>query len=369
MNDYFPPWNVMVAVDLLLLALAVAGTAVVGMKWKPLKLARALFGIFLILSGLWFVAGLYMADLYAMMILPTNVGMEKAMRVMNDLHLRYSWYLNTASAAFVLVGLAIVVVRLTDQLCIVDEALRVAEEQSRQKTNFLAAMSHELRTPLNAIIGFAQMLRILSPADIRDRIREYSENIESSGLLLNNLVNELLDMSRIESGNFKLNLVEIDVCEVVSTAVRRLEGMAHKIGVEITPEMNAPVACCIADERAVEQIALNLLSNALKHTGSGGNVRVSVSNPEAGTVRLAVVDNGAGIAPDQLPHVFEPFVYTDPMTEAGASHGLGLPICKKLVEAHNGRIVIESTLGVGTAVRVDLPAGSTPTEEPRAQAA
>ena len=98
-------------------------------------------------------------------------------------------------------------------------------------------------------------------------------------------------------------------------------------------------------------------------------MRVSVSNPEAGTVRLAVVDNGAGIAPDQLPHVFEPFVYTDPMTEAGASHGLGLPICKKLVEAHNGRIVIESTLGVGTAVRVDLPAGSTPTEEPRAQAA
>ena len=240
-------------------------------------------------------------------------------------------------------------------------ALKEAASANRAKSEFLATMSHDLRTPLNAILGFSDLMRqqILGPLGAA-KYRDYAEDINASAAHLLDLVNDLLDLSRIETGNLKLDLQPLRLSDVVSAAARTLNSMAQEADVAVTVQSLEPEPMCRADRRAIEQITLNLLSNSIRHTAKGGSIQVTLEATPAGGMKLIVADDGCGIEPDALPKLFEPYERANPLqARPHHGHGLGLPICKRLVEAHGGTIALESTLGVGTVVTIALPIGGT----------
>lgn len=356
MNHMFPSWEVMLSIDAIAIAIAVAATSVVFMTWSHLRAARALNGTALLLLGLWASTTIYVLDLFTMAVMPLYKPMEEAMKAMSFVHLRLSWYINAVAAALTFVGLGIVVLRLVQHLKLAESAQAEAEQQSRHKSEFLASMSHEFRTPLNAVVGYAQMLQLHGLRQDPERVKEYAQHIETSGRLLNDLVNDLLDLSRIEAGAHNLSFDRMALDAVVGDVVAMFEGVAQQSDVEIVTDFGGALAPILADRRAVEQIALNLLSNAVNHMPDGGRVVVSVTAPSAEGLCLTVSDTGPGIPPERLPHVFEPFNSGDPMKATPSrSHGLGLSICKKLIEAHGGGIAIDSTLGKGTRVMAVFP--------------
>ena len=240
-------------------------------------------------------------------------------------------------------------------------ALKETASANRAKSEFLATMSHDLRTPLNAILGFSDLMRqqILGPLGVA-KYRDYAEDINASAAHLLDLVNDLLDLSRIETGNLKLDREPLRLSEIVSAAARTLDRIAQEAGVTISVKTDGPETLCSVDRRAIEQIALNLLSNSIRHTAKGGSIQVTLEATPVGRTKLIVADDGCGIEPDALPRLFEPYERANPLqARPYRGHGLGLPICKRLVEAHGGTITLESTLGVGTVITIDLPTGDT----------
>jgi len=229
-----------------------------------------------------------------------------------------------------------------------------ALEANRAKSEFLANMSHELRTPLNAILGFSEMLKT---GMIPQKAEEYSEIIHRSGRYLLSLINDILDLSKIESGRYEIKDAQIHVADTVRDCVLLLQARADagEIAVElsIAPSMRE----LRADVRCFRQILLNLLSNAIKFTGPGGQVNVVASVASSGEFCLEVSDTGVGIAKDDLVRVFESFGQGRHDVVNGAQGtGLGLPIVRGLTTLLGGRVELESTLGEGTTVRVYLPA-------------
>ena len=240
-------------------------------------------------------------------------------------------------------------------------ALKEAASANRAKSEFLATMSHDLRTPLNAILGFSDLMRqqILGPLGAT-KYRDYAEDINASAAHLLDLVNDLLDLSRIETGNLKLDREPLQLFEIVSAAARTLDSIAENAGVTISVQAHEPESLCSADRRAIEQITLNLLSNSIRHTAKGGSIQVTLEAISDGGAKLIFADDGCGIEPDALPKLFEPYERANPLrARPYHGHGLGLPICKRLVEAHGGTIALESALGVGTIITIALPAGDT----------
>jgi two-component system cell cycle sensor histidine kinase PleC len=234
-----------------------------------------------------------------------------------------------------------------------DERIR-AQTANRAKSDFLANMSHELRTPLNAILGFSEML---DSDDFALRRREYSKLIHESGRHLLTLINDVLDLSKIESGRYAIHEDELDFGLLAGDCVEMLRSKASEGGVALTAELAPSLPAVMADVRAVKQILLNLISNALKFTPPGGTVCVFGRVCEDGTFAFGVRDNGIGIAEEDRERVFENFGQgrQDALTmERGT--GLGLPIVKGLAAAHGGRLELESGLGKGTCVTVFLPA-------------
>lgn len=238
-------------------------------------------------------------------------------------------------------------------------ARRSAEEANRAKSRFLAGMSHELRTPLNAIIGFAELIlsEIYGPLG-NARYRDYLEDIRSSGRLLLNLLNDILDLSKVEAGMMELIERDMNLHGVLQDCLRMLEGRARTAQVELRLDVGSDLPLLRCDERRVRQIVINLLSNAVKYNRPGGDVLLEARRRDDGGLDLIVSDSGVGLSSEDVVRVFQPFVQIGSEESDGPSEGvgLGLPLCRELIEMHGGTIALTSTLGAGTRVAVSFPA-------------
>ena len=236
------------------------------------------------------------------------------------------------------------------------EAARAeAEALNVGKSRFLANMSHELRTPLNAIMGFSDVMRQRIFGDLPPRYAEYAELIHDAGAHLLDLINDVLDMSKIEAERFELFRERLDAREPVQAALRLMRLQADDAGVQLRGVLPGAEVMLSADRRALKQIVLNLVSNALKFTPKGGLVSVSLDR-RAEALELTVADTGLGIAAEDLERLGRPFEQAGDQISQGKGTGLGLSLVRSLAELHGGEMVIESRLGEGTAVTVRLPA-------------
>jgi signal transduction histidine kinase len=241
-----------------------------------------------------------------------------------------------------------------------DELQRLYQElenASRHKSDFLARMSHELRTPLNAIIGFSEVLHEQMFGELNERQLAYVDDVLEAGKHLLSLINDVLDLAKIEAGKMELELSEVAIPEVLRSAVSMHSERASRGGVELSLTTEPEEITISADGRRVRQIVFNLVSNAVKFTPSDGRVDVS-ARADNGRVEVAVADTGPGIAPEELETIFEEFKQASDGKRAEGT-GLGLPLSRKLVELHGGRLWVESTAGKGSTFRVTLPAGPT----------
>jgi len=242
-----------------------------------------------------------------------------------------------------------------------EQALRdardAAERGSRAKSEFLANMSHELRTPLNAIIGFSEIMReeILGPVTV-PKYREYLVDVHSSAQHLLLIINDILDIARIEAGRIELKEARIDLRRMIEECARMLDGRVSEAGLMLETVFENGVPSCIGDERLLRQVLLNLASNAIKFTPAGGRIRIQVGRKAGGELTLAVRDTGIGMTAEEAAVALRPFGQVQSAfvrTRDGV--GLGLPLAKSFVELHGGELVVESMPGRGTTVLVKLP--------------
>jgi len=238
-----------------------------------------------------------------------------------------------------------------------DEARRRAEEANLAKSRFLASMSHELRTPLNAILGFSEVMakEVLGPVQ-NDTYREYAKDVHQSGQHLLALINEILDLSRIEAGRYQLNEEPLALADVVHECCRMMELKAKAKGIRLIQRFEPTLSKLSADERALRQITLNLLSNAVKFTPSGGEIRVRVGWTAGGGQYISVQDNGPGIPSEEMPLVLSAFGQGSfAIKNAEQGTGLGLPIVQGLANLHGGLLQLKSKLREGTIATVIFP--------------
>jgi two-component system cell cycle sensor histidine kinase PleC len=231
-----------------------------------------------------------------------------------------------------------------------------ASRASEAKSTFLANMSHELRTPLNAIMAFSEVIatNALGP-DAQDRYRQYATDVLSSGRHLLGLVDDLLDLAKIESGKLVLSPKWLDGAALLHECTLILSEAARKKNITLQANCTSSDPRIYADERAVKQIAINLLSNGVKFTAPGGHVRATLNADESG-ITLCVQDNGKGIPADQIARIVQPFEQLDNRYgQANGGTGLGLALVRALAEMHDGKLDIESEVGIGTTVSVWLP--------------
>ena len=249
------------------------------------------------------------------------------------------------------------IAELEQSKSISDEARARAEEANLAKSRFLATMSHELRTPLNAILGFSEIMRaeILGP-HANPTYKEYAADIHQSGQHLLNLINEILDISRIEAGRYELHEAPIDLAELVEDCHRLMRLRAESKGLKIVEAFEENLPQLWADERAIRQICLNLLSNAIKFTPSGGTIALKVGRTGTGGQFLSVKDTGPGIPENEIPRVLKSFSQGSLAHQtAEGGTGLGLPITKGLTELHDGAFELKSKLRYGTEVIITFP--------------
>ncbi|MGH7318473.1 MAG: ATP-binding protein [Candidatus Rokuibacteriota bacterium] len=248
--------------------------------------------------------------------------------------------------------------RMNDEL---GRLYRQLEAANRHKSEFLANMSHELRTPLNAIIGFSEVLSERMFGELNDKQAEYIEDVLSSGRHLLSLINDILDLSKVEAGRMELDLTKFDLPMALENAITLVRERAGRHGVAIELAVDERLGEFVGDERKIRQIVLNLLSNAVKFTPEGGRVGLRATRTD-GAVEIAVSDTGIGIAPDDQAVIFEEF------RQAGSDSarrregtGLGLTLCRKFVELHGGRIGVTSEVGQGATFTLTLPERPWPT--------
>jgi signal transduction histidine kinase len=247
-------------------------------------------------------------------------------------------------------ALAANVNRMNDELRRVYKELATASEH---KSEFLANMSHELRTPLNAIIGFSQVMRERMVGDLTAKQEEYLDDVLSSGNHLLSLINDILDLSKIEAGQVEFDIAPFSLREALERGVVMMRERARKDGVLVTLAADPQVDVVEGDERRIRQVIFNLLSNAVKFTPAGGSVDVASARLD-GEVRVSVADTGPGIAPEDQERIFEEFQQTDLGAQREGT-GLGLALSKRLIELHGGRIWVESELGEGSMFTFALP--------------
>ncbi len=238
-----------------------------------------------------------------------------------------------------------------------DEARAAAEDASRAKSQFLANMSHELRTPLNAIIGFSEVIssEVFGPIE-NEKYHQYSGDIHSSGRHLLALINDILDLSKIEAGQYSIFEERVDLSIVAEDCHKLLDLRASVNEIKIKKQLCSSLPDLHADKRAVRQIWLNLLTNAVKFAPNGSQVHLVAEYRSDGSFRIGVHDEGPGIAEDELDKVLEKFGQgQEGVSRPGSGTGLGLSIVKGLAEAHGGQFLLESELGVGTRASVVFP--------------
>jgi signal transduction histidine kinase len=251
-------------------------------------------------------------------------------------------------------ALAVNVNRMNDELRRLYMELEAA---SRHKSEFLANMSHELRTPLNAIIGFSQVLREEMFGPVNQKQAEYLDDIISSGNHLLSLINDVLDLSKVEAGQVELAVHPFSLREALERGVVMVRERATEDGVRVAFTADPEVDVVDGDERRIKQVIFNLLSNAVKFTPAGGEVDVSATRAN-GEVRISVADTGPGIAPEDRERIFEEFQQSETGVGEREGTGLGLALSKRFVELHGGRIWLESELGRGSTFTFALPARS-----------
>ena len=249
-------------------------------------------------------------------------------------------------------ALAANVNRMNDEL---QRLYRELETASRHKSEFLANMSHELRTPLNAIIGFSQVLRDGLFGEVNAKQEEYLEDILTSANHLLALINDVLDLSKVEAGQVQLELAPFSLEDALERGVSMVREQATKNGVQVMLHANGGVGIVSGDERRVRQVIFNLLSNAVKFTSTGGSVDVTATRAN-GEVRVLVADTGPGIAADDLNRIFEEFQQTEAGARQHEGTGLGLALSRRFVEMHGGRIWCDSEVGKGSTFVFTLPA-------------
>jgi signal transduction histidine kinase len=242
-----------------------------------------------------------------------------------------------------------------------DLALRAAwheaDAASRAKTEFLANMSHELRTPLNAIIGFSEIIKLemLGPLGI-DRYGHYAQDIFDSGNHLLAVIGDILDISKVEAGEFELHAEPTELEEIAAQSLRLVRERAEAAGIRIEVAIDPDLPQLLLDQRLIKQSLINLLSNAIKFSPEDGRVALQAVRGPEGSVLLSVADSGIGIAEDEIPSVLQPFSQVESaFSRSHEGTGLGLPLAKSFIEAHGGRLEIDSTVGRGTRVTLHIP--------------
>ncbi|MFH1709758.1 MAG: HAMP domain-containing sensor histidine kinase [bacterium] len=237
-----------------------------------------------------------------------------------------------------------------------ETAKQDAETANRTKSDFLANMSHELRTPLNSIMGFAEVLQDRLFGGLNAKQGEYIDHIYASGKHLLNLINDILDLSKVEAGKAELELAVFKLKDTMENSIAMLKEQATKHRIDLSLDIAKKADIEIeADERKLKQIIFNLLSNAIKFTTDGGSVRVIVKR-DGDEVRISVEDSGIGIKPEDLPKLFSEFTQLESgYTKKHEGTGLGLALTKKLVELHGGSIRVESEFGKGSKFIFTLP--------------
>jgi PAS domain S-box-containing protein len=236
------------------------------------------------------------------------------------------------------------------------EAKEVAETASRQKSEFLARISHELRTPLNAIMGFSEVMQQERFGPLRnDKYKAYANDIHASGSHLLSLINDLLDLSKVEAGKLELDFTAVSLEETSDHAVKLLQQQATVSRILVRKSFPNKLPRVVADNRALKQIIINLLSNAIKYTNAGGEVIVSAAFEKNGEVKFRVKDSGIGMTDEQLAEALQPFTRLETPGRDRQGTGLGLPLTKALVEANRARFAISSTPGKGTLAEIIFP--------------
>ncbi len=236
----------------------------------------------------------------------------------------------------------------------IEEKSRELETASRHKSEFLANMSHELRTPLNAIIGFSEVLSERMFGDINEKQAEYLRDILESGQHLLSLINDILDLSKIEAGRMELEPADFDLPSAIDNTLSLVRERAHRRGITLDRTLDERLGMIHADERKVKQVLLNLLSNALKFTPEGGRIHVR-ADVHQGDAEISVTDTGIGISPEDQAAVFEEFRQVGAAAKKVEGTGLGLAISRKFIELHGGSIRVESQSGKGSTFTFTLP--------------
>ena len=231
-----------------------------------------------------------------------------------------------------------------------------AELANRAKTEFLANMSHELRTPLNAIIGFSQIIEQGLHGALPDKYRSYAHDIRESGQHLSNLLGDILDLSKIEAAKYELQEQPIDLAEAAGTCLRLVNERAKAAGLKMVTRIRRNLPALYGDQTALKQVILNLLTNAIKFTPSGGTVTLRAGKTRKGALWLSVADTGIGMAPADIKIALTAFgQVASHLTRNHEGSGLGLPLCKSLIELHGGTLEVKSTVDRGTEVIVHFP--------------
>jgi signal transduction histidine kinase len=236
----------------------------------------------------------------------------------------------------------------------IEDKSRQLEVASQHKSEFLANMSHELRTPLNAIIGFSEVLSERMFGELNEKQEEYLKDIYASGQHLLSLINDILDLSKIEAGRMELELSDFHLPTALDSALTLVRERAGRRGIALQMNIDSQLGQIQADERKVRQVVLNLLSNAIKFTPEGGRIEVGAV-PTDGFVEVSVADTGVGIAPEDQEAVFEEFRQVGTAAKKVEGTGLGLTLCRKFVELHGGKIGVTSQVGVGSTFTFTIP--------------
>ena len=231
---------------------------------------------------------------------------------------------------------------------------RQLEVASQHKSEFLANMSHELRTPLNAIIGFSEVLTDRMFGELNEKQEEYLKDIYASGTHLLSLINDILDLSKIEAGRMELELTEFDLPTALDNALILVRERAGRRNIALYTSIDNRLGEIQGDERKIRQVVLNLLSNAIKFTPEGGRIEV-VAVPKDGFVEVSVSDTGIGIAHEDQEKVFEEFRQVGTAEKKAEGTGLGLTLCRKFIELHGGKIGVTSQVGVGSTFTFTIP--------------